>query len=100
MSKSKSGGSKAHQGVNTAGKRFGLKVNKAQEVRAGQVLVRQKGTKYYSGKNTKICRDYTIIALKPGRISFTQRTRPNGKRTIISVLDSKEVKTIKKTTKK
>ncbi len=85
MAHVKASGSKAHQGGNVAGKRLGLKVGNGQFVNAGTVLVRQRGTKYYPGYNTKLTRNFDIIATKPGVVYFTKVKRPRGFRTVINI---------------
>jgi large subunit ribosomal protein L27 len=69
MSKKKAGG-KASQHVSPEGKRLGVKVSDGQIVNAGEILVRQVGTKIKSGLNVKIGRDHTLYALKKGIVEF------------------------------
>ncbi|MDI6641690.1 MAG: 50S ribosomal protein L27 [Elusimicrobiota bacterium] len=57
-------------GRDSAGKRLGVKVTKGQEVTAGQILVRQRGTKIFPGRNTGIGRDWTIFAKISGIVNF------------------------------
>ena len=85
MAHVKASGSKAHQGANVAGKRLGLKVGNGQQVNAGQILVRQRGTKYYPGYNVKLTRNGDIIATQTGVVYFTKVQRPRGMRTVINV---------------
>ncbi len=85
MAHVKASGSKAHQGGNVAGKRLGLKVGNGQQVNAGQILVRQRGTKFYPGYNVKLTRNGDIIATKGGEVYFTKVKRPRGFRTIINI---------------
>lgn len=51
-------------------KRRGIKVFGGEAVEAGNIIVRQKGTKYYSGRGTSMGRDFTIFALLSGKVSF------------------------------
>ena len=70
--KAASGGVK--QGVQTAGKRYGLKKAGGEYVKNGNIIIRQKGTKYYPGKNTTLGRDFTISATSDGYVSFRSLT--------------------------
>lgn len=69
MSKVKSGG-KARQHSQRSGKRLGVKLFGGQSIKAGQIIVRQRGTKFHSGDGTGIGRDFTIFALRDGVVSF------------------------------
>ena len=69
MAHKKSGGSSSN-GRDTIGKRLGIKKFGGQAVIAGNILVRQRGTKWHPGKNVGLGRDYTIFALKDGKVSF------------------------------
>lgn len=55
------------------GRRFGLKKSGGQAVKVGQIIVRQKGAKYKSGKGTKMGRDYTIFSMIDGVVDFGKR---------------------------
>ncbi len=72
MSKSKSTGGKARQGARRKGKRLGVKLFGGQEVKIGNILVRQRGTKFHPGKNVRMGRDFTLFALKEGVVKFRQ----------------------------
>jgi len=69
MSKKKQGG-KTTQHVRPEGKRLGLKVADDQEVSAGEILVRQRGTKIRAGKGVKVGRDHTLYAVESGIVKF------------------------------
>ena len=58
------------QGVQTPGKRYGLKKSGGEKVRIGNIIIRQKGTKYFPGKNTSMGRDFTIFATVDGEVKF------------------------------
>ena len=89
MAHVKSAGSSAHQKANVVGKRRGLKVGAGQLVNAGAILVRQLGTKYHPGQNTKLARNYDIIARIRGVVKFTKLKRSNGTyKTVVNVLPS------------
>ncbi|RJR23716.1 MAG: 50S ribosomal protein L27 [Desulfobacteraceae bacterium] len=81
MAHKKAGGS-SRNGRDSAGQRFGVKRYGGQIVRAGNILVRQKGTRIHAGKNVGIGRDYTLFATIDGLVTY----EPWGKkRTRVSV---------------
>ena len=69
MAHKKSGGSSSN-GRDTIGKRLGLKKFGGQAVIPGNIIVRQRGTKWHPGKNVGLGRDYTIFAVIEGKVSF------------------------------
>jgi large subunit ribosomal protein L27 len=69
MAHKKAGGS-SRNGRDSAGKRLGVKKFGGQEVVAGNILVRQRGTKFYAGANVGMGKDHTLFALVNGRVSF------------------------------
>jgi large subunit ribosomal protein L27 len=69
MAHKKAGGS-SKNGRDSAGQRFGIKRYGGQKVRAGNILVRQRGTKIHPGVNVGLGRDYTIFAKIDGIIAF------------------------------
>lgn len=69
MSTHKAGG-KASQHVSPAGKRLGAKVSGGEKVVAGQILMRQRGTKFTDGIGVKIGRDHTLYATFSGIVKF------------------------------
>lgn len=82
MAKKKAGGS-IRQHVRPSGKRLGTKVASGQKVVSGEVLVRQRGTRFAKGRGVKIGRDFTLYSLISGVVRFQDK---QGKRTI-SVLE-------------
>ena len=74
MAHLKAAGAKAHQGVNIAGKRLGVKLHAGQMAKEGNIIVRQRGTVYHPGKNVKMGRDHTLFAVKEGYVSFRNLT--------------------------
>lgn len=54
-------------------KRLGVKIFGGQKVLPGNIIVRQKGTKFHSGKGTKMGRDFTIYAVCEGKVWFKQK---------------------------
>ncbi|HBD08294.1 MAG TPA: 50S ribosomal protein L27 [Syntrophobacteraceae bacterium] len=69
MAHKKAGGS-SRNGRDSAGQRRGVKRFGGQQVRAGNILVRQLGTKFHAGKNVGLGRDYTLFALIDGMVTF------------------------------
>jgi large subunit ribosomal protein L27 len=69
MAHKKAGGS-SRNGRDSAGQRYGIKRFAGQRVRAGNILVRQKGTKLHPGKNVGLGKDYTIFAKIDGVVKF------------------------------
>ena len=71
MAHKKAGGS-SRNGRDSAGRRLGVKKFGGQEVLAGNIIVRQRGTKYAAGKNVGIGKDHTIFALMDGEVLFSK----------------------------
>lgn len=53
----------------------GVKAYGGQRVLAGEIIVRQCGTRFHPGKNVKLGRDYTLFSVVPGRVKFESRRR-------------------------
>jgi len=75
------------QGVNIAGKRFGVKKYGGELAKAGNILVRQKGTRFYPGKNVSMGRDFTLFATKDGVVHFRNMTKDKRGKKIIDIID-------------
>ena len=71
MAHKKAGGS-SKNGRDSIGKRLGVKKYGGQKVRAGNILVRQRGTTFHPGNNVGLGRDYTLFALKDGVVQFKE----------------------------
>ncbi|MGD9512310.1 MAG: 50S ribosomal protein L27 [Geminicoccaceae bacterium] len=72
MAHKKAGGS-SRNGRDTAGKRLGVKKFGGEAVIPGNILVRQRGTKWHPGKGVGLGRDYTIYAVVEGQVKFKER---------------------------
>ena len=72
MSHKKSGGS-TDNGRDSIAKRLGVKIFGGQAVKAGGIIIRQRGTKYFPGDNVGMGKDYTIYALEEGVVEFTEK---------------------------
>ena len=71
MAHKKAGGS-SRNGRDSAGRRLGVKKFGSEAVVAGNIIVRQRGTKIYPGVNVGMGKDHTLFALVDGRVSFKQ----------------------------
>ena len=69
MAHKKAGGS-SRNGRDSAGRRLGVKKFGGQEVVGGNIIVRQRGTKVYPGRNVGMGKDHTLFALIEGRVAF------------------------------
>ncbi len=69
MAHKKAGGS-SRNGRDSAGRRLGVKKFGGQEVIGGNIIVRQRGTRFYPGSNVGIGKDHTLFALAEGRVRF------------------------------
>lgn len=67
---SKASGGSTRNGRDSISKRLGVKRYDGQVVRGGNILVRQRGTKIYPGKNVGLGKDYTLFALIDGKVKF------------------------------
>jgi large subunit ribosomal protein L27 len=83
-------------GRDSQSKRLGVKLFGSQKVKTGQIIIRQRGTKYLPGKNTKLGNDHTIFSLKDGFIKFTKV----GKTTFTGKVVSKQLVEVTATKKK
>ncbi|HET6619888.1 MAG TPA: 50S ribosomal protein L27 [Dongiaceae bacterium] len=81
MAHKKAGGS-SRNGRDTAGRRLGVKKFGAEDVLAGNILVRQRGTKFHAGANVGMGKDHTLFAKADGTVSFKHSS---GGRTFVSV---------------
>jgi large subunit ribosomal protein L27 len=81
MAHKKAGGS-SRNGRDSAGRRLGVKKFGGEAVLAGNIIVRQRGTKWYPGDNVGMGKDHTLFALSEGSVQF-RATR--GGRKVISV---------------
>jgi large subunit ribosomal protein L27 len=72
MAHKKAGGS-SRNGRDTEGRRLGLKKSGGQDVIAGNILVRQRGTKVKPGINVGMGRDHTLFALVDGKVVFSRK---------------------------
>ena len=83
MATKKAGGS-SRNGRDSAGRRLGVKKFGGQIVISGNILVRQRGTKFHPGSNVGIGKDHTLFAKSNGKVIF----KKTSKRTFVSVIPS------------
>ena len=77
MAHKKAGGS-SRNGRDSAGRRLGVKKFGSETVVPGNIIIRQRGTKFHPGANVGIGKDHTIFALKEGKVFFA--TKSSGKK--------------------
>jgi large subunit ribosomal protein L27 len=82
MAHKKAGGS-SRNGRDSAGQRLGLKIFGGESVLAGNIIARQRGTKWHPGRNVGLGKDHTLFALIDGKVEF--QTKAKG-RIFVSVL--------------
>ena len=82
MATKKAGGS-SKNGRDSHSKRLGLKKSGGEFVISGNIILRQRGTRFYPGSNVGIGKDHTIFAIASGKVSFSTRKK---NRTFISVV--------------
>ena len=73
MAHKKAGGS-SRNGRDTEGRRLGLKKSGGQAVIAGNIIIRQRGTRWKPGQNVGLGRDHTIFALVDGKVEFKRKS--------------------------
>lgn len=72
MAHKKAAGS-TKNGRDSIAKRLGVKVFGGQIVKAGNIIIRQRGTKFFPGENASMGKDHTIFALIDGQVSFSEK---------------------------
>ena len=91
----KKGGGSTKNGRDSQAKRLGVKKSDGESVLAGNIIIRQRGTKFYPGDNVGMGKDYTLFALSEGKVKFGVK---NNRKTV-SVVEIKEAKKTKKVAK-
>ena len=82
MAHKKAGGS-SRNGRDSAGQRLGVKKFGGEAIEGGNVIVRQRGTKFYPGENVGMGKDHTLYALVDGQVAFREGFK---RRTFVSVV--------------
>ena len=73
MAHKKAGGS-SRNGRDSAGRRLGVKKFGGESVIAGNIIIRQRGTKFHPGRNVGMGKDHTLFALTDGKVEFNRTT--------------------------
>lgn len=69
----KKGGGSTKKNRDSQGKRLGIKIYGGQKASPGNIIVRQRGTKFYPGQGTMLGRDHTLFAIVQGIVKFRQK---------------------------
>ena len=85
MAHKKAGGS-SRNGRDSQSKRLGVKKYGGEQVLAGNIIVRQRGTKFHPGTNVLAGKDYTLFATAPGKVLFEIKG-PNKRKTVSVVAE-------------
>ena len=80
----KKGLGSSKNGRDSESKRLGVKIFAGQQVKAGMIIVRQRGTRFRPGAGVGIGRDETLFALRPGTVEF----RRSGEKRFVSVAET------------
>ncbi len=86
MAHKKAGGS-SRNGRDSAGRRLGVKKFGNESVVPGNIIVRQRGTKFHPGENVGMGKDHTLFALTEGRVQFATKSQD---RKVVSILPETE----------
>jgi large subunit ribosomal protein L27 len=86
MAHKKAGGS-SRNGRDSGGQRLGIKIFGGEQVIAGNIIARQRGTKWHAGRNVGVGRDHTLFAKIDGKLQFRAKTKG---RVFVSVLPMTE----------
>ncbi len=83
MAHKKAGGS-TKNGRDSKSKRLGIKHFGGEYINSGNIIIKQRGTKFHAGKNVKCGKDYTLYATRNGFVEFTKKGKKNKK--IINII--------------
>ena len=83
----KKGVGSSRNGRESESKRLGVKIYGGQFAKAGNILVRQRGTKHYPGENVRMGKDHTLFALTDGMVEFR---RKKDDRSYVNVVSAEE----------
>lgn len=98
----KKGEGSTSNGRDSHGQRLGVKIYGGQAAIAGNIIVRQRGTKYFPGKNVGMGKDHTLFALVDGTVLFQRKRKDKPYVSIVPMEEVKETVAVeaKKTPKK
>jgi large subunit ribosomal protein L27 len=80
----KKAGSSSKNGRDSVGQRLGVKRGDGQDVLAGTIIVRQRGSTFNAGDNVGMGRDYTLFATADGKVKFTHQTRDKKRVSVVA----------------
>lgn len=83
----KKGAGSSRNGRESASKRLGVKKFGGQSVIAGNIIVRQRGTKFRAGDNVGMGKDHTLFALADGKVKFVERTFNQKTRKVVHIVN-------------
>lgn len=83
----KKGGGSSRNGRDSQGQRLGVKRFDGQQVSAGTIIVRQRGTRIEKGSNVGVGRDHTLFALIDGKIKFEHATRQKKRVSVYALME-------------
>jgi len=89
MAHKKAGGS-SRNGRDSAGRRLGVKLFGGQAAIAGNIIVRQRGTKHWPGAGVGIGKDHTLFALTDGRVTFSKGLKGRSYVSVLPAADAAE----------
>ena len=89
MAHKKAGGS-SRSGRDSAGRRLGVQKFGSENVAAGNILVRQRGTKFYAGANVGMGKDHTLFALKGGKVEYAHKSGGRVYVNVVQMADAAE----------
>jgi large subunit ribosomal protein L27 len=87
MAHTKSGGSTA-LGRDSAGQRLGVKLYGGQVAKPGNIIVRQRGSKFRAGLNVQIGKDYTLYSVMNGIVNFSKKRVNRKDKVVVNVLEA------------
>ena len=82
MAHKKAAASGIRQHKNPSGKRLGVKIQAGQPVKVGTIIIRQRGTKFFPGKNVMVGKDHTLFAVAEGTVEFVIKPKSNGQKKV------------------
>ena len=80
----KKAGSSSKNGRDSVGQRLGVKRGDGQQVNAGTIIVRQRGSTFNPGENVGMGRDYTLFATAAGAVKFTHQSRTKKRVSVVA----------------
>jgi large subunit ribosomal protein L27 len=80
----KKAGSSSKNGRDSVGQRLGVKSGDGQQVLAGTIIVRQRGSTFHPGENVGMARDYTLFATADGTVRFAHQSRSRKRVSVVT----------------